>query len=136
MSSGLNSARQKQKIVTYPLICKSVRRGTISCTPFWFCFTGCDTVAQFSGRGKKTARDLWRSYPLVTETFVRLAGLCDLEPGDKDHLKKFEGLLYDRTTSLANVNECRRNHFVKKAVLSIATIYSLEQYCVPKFGPL
>ena len=33
---------------------------------FWFCFTGCDTVSQFCGRGKKTVWDVWRSYPKVT----------------------------------------------------------------------
>ena len=37
--------------------------------PFWYCFTGCDTVSQFGGRGKKTAWEVWRSYPHVTETF-------------------------------------------------------------------
>ena len=84
---------------------------------FWFCFTGCDTVSQFCGRGKKTAWDVWRSYPKVTDTFVRLSGLYEIERNDKNHLETFLCLLYDRTTSLAKVNDCRRSLFVKKGRL-------------------
>ena len=43
--------------------------------PFWFTFTGCDTVSSFSGRGKKTAWNTWQSYPEVTEAFVRFVYL-------------------------------------------------------------
>jgi hypothetical protein len=39
--------------------------------PFWFTFTGCDTVSMFAGRGKKTAWTTWQKYPDVTETFAR-----------------------------------------------------------------
>ena len=50
--------------------------------PFWFTFTGCDTVSSFSGRGKKTAWNTWQSYPEITEAFVRfvLTILCILIP--------------------------------------------------------
>ena len=59
------------------------------------------------------------------------SGLCDLEQCDKDHLEGFVCLLYDWTTSLANVYECRRNLFVKKACLIDScppTSNSLEQH--------
>ena len=38
---------------------------------FWFCFTGCDTVSSFAGRGKKIACNAWRSFPEITDTFKR-----------------------------------------------------------------
>ena len=39
--------------------------------PLWFAFTGCDTVSTFSGRGKKTAWNAWKSFRDVTQAFVR-----------------------------------------------------------------
>ena len=38
--------------------------------PFWFCFTGCDTVSMFSHRGKITAWQVWNVLPEVTRVFV------------------------------------------------------------------
>lgn len=38
---------------------------------FWYAFTGCDTVSSFCGRGKRISWDVWKSYPGVTDTFVR-----------------------------------------------------------------
>lgn len=35
--------------------------------PVFHAFTGCDTTSAFSGRGKKTAWDIWSVYPEVTE---------------------------------------------------------------------
>ena len=34
--------------------------------------TGCDTVSNFSGRGKWFAWETWQMYPEVTEAFVAL----------------------------------------------------------------
>ena len=39
---------------------------------FWHAFTGCDTVSQFAGRGKKTAWNAWVSLPEATKTFGSL----------------------------------------------------------------
>ena len=39
--------------------------------PFWYAFTGCDTVSSFYGWGKKMCWDVWKSYPHITETFKR-----------------------------------------------------------------
>ena len=80
--------------------------------PFWYCFTGCDTVSQFGGHGKKTAWEVWRAYPHVIETFIKFSGLCDVKPTDKKHLERYVCLLYDRTTPYDSVNECRRSLFV------------------------
>ena len=42
------------------------------------------TVSQFGGRDKKTAWEVWRAYPHVTETFIKFSGLCDVKPTDKN----------------------------------------------------
>ena len=44
---------------------------TCQAIPFWYSVTGCDTVSMFAGRGKKTCWNVWKSYPEVTESFVR-----------------------------------------------------------------
>ena len=46
--------------------------------PFWFTLTECDTVSMFAGRGKRTAWQVWESYPNVTSVFVRLALLSEM----------------------------------------------------------
>ena len=38
---------------------------------FWYALTGCDTVSQFLGRGKKTAWNAWGWHLEATETFAR-----------------------------------------------------------------
>ena len=82
---------------------------------FWFAFTGCDTVSQFAGRAKQTAWKTWLSFPDVTEVFIRLADLQDIRAEDKDKLERFVCLMYDRTSPVSEVNQCRRFLFVKKA---------------------
>ena len=42
--------------------------------PVLHAFTGCDTVAAFAGRGKKTAWETWKSFPEVNDAFNEL--LC------------------------------------------------------------
>jgi hypothetical protein len=82
---------------------------------FFHAFTGCDTVSAFNGRGKKTAWDVWTAFPEVTAAFSTL-GFC---PGDISDelfalLQRFVVLLYDRTSDLMLVNDCRKHLFSKK----------------------
>ena len=44
---------------------------TCRALPFWFTITGCDTVSMFSGRGKKTAWNVWSVFEKATSSFVR-----------------------------------------------------------------
>ena len=70
--------------------------------PFWFAFTGCDTMLHLAGRGKKTAWNTWRAYPDVTETFVRSSTL-------NDHQHSTMKISFIRTSGLGDVNVCRRD---------------------------
>lgn len=61
-------------------------------------FTGCDTVSSFSGKGKKSAFQAWKSYPEATKGFV------EASKGNLDaalpHLEKFVVTMYDRSVGL------------------------------------
>ena len=81
---------------------------------FFHAFTGCDTVSCFLGHGKKTAWEVWKSFPEVTDTFVQLSK----EPIDIDpllaQLQRFVVLMYDRSSNKTSVNALRKHLFTKK----------------------
>lgn len=82
---------------------------------FWHAFTGCDTVSAFAGRGKKTAWEAWRTNLEITAAFVELSH-APLKLDDTTFMKLqgFTVYLYDRTSNLQNVNDCRRMLVTKK----------------------
>ena len=54
-------------------ICHSLVRETSAVLPMFHCFTGCDTISAFCGKGKKSAWKAWSSYPEVTHAFNYMA---------------------------------------------------------------
>ncbi len=84
--------------------------------PMFHAFTGCDTVSSFSGRGKKTAWEIWNVFPDVTDTFAAL--MEQPEQSDVDAalttLERFVVLLYDKTSFKSHVNEARVDLFARK----------------------
>ena len=78
-------------------------------------FTGCDTVSNFTGRGKKTAVTVWKNLPAVTDTFLQLA-TTPTSPISEAHMKnleRFDILMHDRTSNNTNVNEARKQLFAQ-----------------------
>ena len=72
-------------------------------------YTGCDTVSSIATRGKKSAWDTWRVFEEVTATFLVLStGPDQVNEDDVATLESFTILLYDRTSSLVNVDEARK----------------------------
>ena len=74
-------------------------------------FTGCNIVSSFlAWRGKKTAWFTWQSYPEATGAFE------DLLIGDHtmSTLERLVVLLYDRTSDITMVNDCRKQLFTRK----------------------
>ena len=73
-------------------------------------FTGCDIVSSFLGRDMKTAWFTWQSYPEATGAFE------DLLIGDHtmSTLERLAVLLYDRTSDITMVNDCRKQLFTRK----------------------
>ena len=73
------------------------------------------TVSSFATRGKKTAWDTWRVFEEVTATFLVLStGPDQVNDDNVATLERFTILLYDRTSSLVNVDEARKQLFTKK----------------------
>lgn len=83
--------------------------------PMFHAYTGCDTVSSFSTKGKKTAWTTWMNYEDVTPTFLSLsAGPAQLKDEDVAVLERFTIILYDRTSTIVEINEARRELFTKK----------------------
>ena len=85
--------------------------------PFFHAFTGCDTVSTFAGIGKRSAWNAWMKYHDVDETFIKLGNhQCSslIQNKVSDELQRFVCLMYDRTTTTSNVDDCRRILFTKK----------------------
>ena len=83
--------------------------------PMFHAYTGCDTVSSFYTRGKKTAWDTWKIFEEVTPTFLALsAGPAEVTDEDIAMLERFTIVLYDRTSSMMNIDEARQLLFTKK----------------------
>ena len=54
-------------------MCRSLVRETSAALPIFHCYTGCDTISAFCGKGKKSAWEAWSSYPEVTQAFNYMA---------------------------------------------------------------
>lgn len=67
--------------------------------PVFHAFTGCDTVSTFTGRGKKTAWQVWKAYQAVNGAFNELLSI-PIEISEKSMLllERFVVLMYDRTS--------------------------------------
>ena len=84
--------------------------------PVFHALTGCDTVSFFSGRGKKTAWDVWNVFPKLTPVLKLLLMLPEeIDDTCMDVIERFVTLLYDRTSSRSKVNEVRQELFSRKA---------------------
>jgi len=73
---------------------------------------GRDSVSFFSGRGKKTAWEVWNVFPELTPVLKAMLMLQeDIDDTCLDVIERFEILLYDRTSSLSKVNDVRQELF-------------------------
>ena len=84
------------------------------CLAMFHTLTGCDTVSFFGGRGKRTAWDTWRSYNDIRSIFVSLANTPESVESSVASLERFVILLYDRTSSLEDINQARKHLFAQK----------------------
>ena len=85
--------------------------------PSWYALTGCNTVSSFHGKGKKSVWETWKCYPEATEVFLALSNPVDgvLSGNSISAIERFACLMYDQTTYISNVNDCRRMLFTKKS---------------------
>ena len=92
-------------------------------------FTGCDTDSCFSGRGKRTAWDIWNMYPETTGQFASLMKKPQLGDVDAamDTIERFGVLLYDKTNTESEVNMVRFEIFARKC--RVRQQYSTDEEC-------
>ena len=82
--------------------------------PFFHAVTGCDTVSYFAGKGKKTAFQVWKSNPEVTDIFRLLSSPQDTVSEEQCRvLGRFVVLMYSRTCPHQTVNEARQALFAQ-----------------------
>ena len=82
---------------------------------FWYAFTGCDTVSAFGG--KLTAWATWQVFDKATPLFPRYSKPCHGFDPHKDNVRvieRFTCLLYDRVSTVEDVNDCRRKLFTNR----------------------
>ena len=99
-------------------ICQSLGEEKCKGLPFYHSFTGCDTTSQFPGKRKKSSRAAWKAYPSVTRDFQYPAKnslqQLDMGPTVFQTLERFTCVLYDKTTSITNVNDLRQDIYLLK----------------------
>ena len=83
--------------------------------PLFHAITGCDTVS-FFGDGQKTAWDVWNVYPDLTNTLLRLMLMPDkVDDVSMAVIERFVVLLYDKMSTMVEVNLARKDLFSKKS---------------------
>lgn len=87
--------------------------------PFFHAFTGSDSTSGFRGKGKKTIFKIWKSFPEVTQTFLKISRnpfeAINISSDIFKALERFTVLIYDKTSDSKSVNETRMNLFCKKS---------------------
>ena len=78
--------------------------------PLFHVISGCDTVPFVGGKGKKTAWDVWKVYPALTNVLWRLMLMPEkVEDNCRGVIKRFVGLLYDIASPIVEVNQARKD---------------------------
>ena len=107
----------KPKIIAVHELVASLQPSKVNSLLFFHAFTGCDTTSAFAGRGKKTAWEVWKTFPEVTKAFREcLNGIEELSDKVISPIERFTILMYDRTSGSCDINEARRELFTKSPV--------------------
>ena len=88
----------------------------VKALPLFHALSGSDTTSFFYGKGKVSFWDTWNAFPQVIDALNILSSQPDIEQVTDEQLsliERFIILLYDRTSSVQNVNEVRRRCFCK-----------------------
>ena len=89
-----------------------------SALPFFFAFTGCDTVSSFFGKGKCKAWDVWqenKNVDAITQTFIKLGHRPNkISENDADVLEEYVHDLYSnpsKKNTSKSLNDLRLHMF-------------------------
>ena len=82
---------------------------------FFHSFTGCDSVSNFHGIGKKTAWAAWTGSPDISVVFKALSSATQIISDSQfQEIQKFTVKMYDKTCQAVFVNDARKELFAKK----------------------
>ena len=97
-------------------LCSYIDKQKAKSLPFFHAFTGCDQTSSFAGKGKKTAWAAWQAFDEVTNAFEKVTSAPNLDTLQQvmPVLQRFVIIMYDRSSSCNDVNECRKELFAKK----------------------
>ena len=123
-------------------LCQELGPDKCHALPAFHAFTGTDITSFFFRRGKILPWKLLKCYPEGVEAFASIIDHpfieVDIESELFKTLERFTILMYDKTSSLTNVNEARRTFFCKQAKGNLQTIppsqvriISLNFACMP-----
>lgn len=84
------------------------------CLPMFHALTGCDTTSSFLGKGKKTAWAIWTKFDDLTEALLDIKNELRVNSKALGCIERFVILLYDKATSICDINEARKYLFTKK----------------------
>ena len=83
--------------------------------PMFHALTGCDTVSSFSGHGKKIAWTIWKTYPGLTTTLLRVSCAAPALLGDVFHsIERFVILMYDSACTDSDFNKAWKRLLTRK----------------------
>ena len=92
--------------------------GAVKCNglPFFHAFTGCDQVSFFAGKGKKSVWKTWKNFDDASASFVSCSNFPSSQQLEEffPTIERYVALLYDPTSMLISVNECRKALFATK----------------------
>ena len=84
--------------------------------PMFHALTGCDTTSFFSGRGKKTAWDVWKMFQPLTYALYTVSNKPHSIPDDTfAEIQRFVVLMYNRSSGHRKVNDARIDLFCKNS---------------------
>ena len=103
------------KYIAAHAISNGLERDKAKALPGFHCFTGCDTVSAFHGKGKKSAWETWKVFGEVTNAFLAISNMpVTITDEVMSALERFVILLYDRTSVDTDVDQCRKHLFSNK----------------------
>ena len=107
---------KNQRLLSIHSISDAIGATKCNGLPFFHAFTGCDQVSFFTGKGKESAWRTWKNFDDVTASFVS----CSNFPSGKElkelfpTIDRYVTLLYDQSSLLESVNDCRKVLFATK----------------------
>ena len=110
---------KNQRLLSIHFISDAIGAAKSNGLPFVHAFTRCDQVSFFTGKGNKSAWRNWKNFDDVTASFVS----CSNFPSDQElkelfpTIERYVTLLYDQSSLLESVNDCRKALFATKGRL-------------------